>query len=295
MSAISQAAVATPMVTDASGQQAHVPKGVSRATLSAVLIVKNEAHVLEPCLESLAGWVDEIVVLDSGSTDGTPELAARYGAKVHVREDWEGFGIQRQRAQSLATGDYILAIDADERISPELRRSIEVILADPDDNKLYQLVRHNSFLDKTPFHNGWRREKIIRLYAKNRFSFNSRLVHESVDPNGTSVKTLRGALIHDACQDYEYYLEKHLAYAHSWARGQAAKGRRGSIVAPILHGAHLFLRLFFLQGGFLDGRHGFLFAAHMGQYSFNKYAALWHYSRQYKKKTDCEQKDGGSE
>ncbi|MDP7269434.1 MAG: glycosyltransferase, partial [Pirellulales bacterium] len=92
MSAISQAVVATPMVTDASGQQAHVPKGVSRATLSAVLIVKNEAHVLEPCLESLAGWVDEIVVLDSGSTDGTPELAAQYGAKVHVREDWDGFG-----------------------------------------------------------------------------------------------------------------------------------------------------------------------------------------------------------
>lgn len=291
MSAIPQTVVATPMVTGVRSQLTHVPQVVSRATVSAVLIVKNEVHVLEPCLESLVEWVDEIVVLDSGSTDGTLELAARYGAKVHIREDWQGFGIQRQRAQSLATGDYILAIDADERISPDLRRSIEVLLTNPDDSKLYQLVRHNSFLDKTPFHNGWRREKIIRLYARNKFGFNSRLVHESVDPNGTSVKTLCGALIHDACRDYEYYLEKHLAYAHSWARGQAAKGRRGSIVAPILHGVHLFLRLFFIQGGFLDGRHGFLFAVHMGQYSFNKYAALWHYSRQHKKNADCEQKD----
>lgn len=291
MSTIPRPVMTTPLVIGGSRQQDHAPQVASQATVSAVLIVKNEVHVLEPCLESLVQWVDEIVVLDSGSTDGTLELAARYGAKVHIREDWEGYGIQRQRAQSLATGDYILAIDADERISPELRQSIEVILAHPDDNKLYQVVRHNSFLDKTPFHNGWRREKIIRLYARDKFAFNSRLVHESVDPNGAPVTTLRGALVHDACRDYEYYLEKHLAYAHSWARGQAAKGRRGSIVAAILHGMHLFFRLFFLQGGFLDGRHGFLFAVHMGQYSFNKYAALWHYGRQHQKDAGREHKD----
>ena len=253
--------------------------GSRRATVSAVLITKNEEHQLEPCLKSLVDWVDEIVVLDSGSTDGTLDLAKRYGARVFVREDWDGFGIQRQRAQKLATGDYILAIDADERISPELRQSIENVLECPDANCLYQVVRQNAFLDKDVFHNGWRREKIVRLYCKQNFEFNTRAVHESVDSRGIHTRTLSGFLIHDACRNYEYYLEKHLAYAHSWARNQAESGRRGTLSSAILHGLTTFVRLFVLQGGFLDGRHGFLFAVHLSQYSFNKYAALWHYGR----------------
>ena len=287
MTATPQAVITASIAPGANGILGHLPSVPTRATISAVLIVKNEAHVLEPCLASLIDWVDEIVILDSGSTDGTVQLATQYGAKVHVREDWQGFGLQRQRAQSFATGDYILAIDADERISSELRQSIEVLLANSDEDRLYQVVRHNSFLDKTPFHNGWRREKIIRIYSRKKFAFNSRPVHESVDRGESSIHTLRGALIHDACRDYEYYLEKHLAYAHAWARGQAAKGKIASFAAPLLHGLMTFVRLFFLQGGFLDGRHGFLFAAHLSQYSFNKYAALWHYSRQRKNKGDC--------
>ena len=266
----------------------HEPLGIDsskasitsrRATISAVLITKNEEHQLEPCLKSLVGWVDEIVVLDSGSTDATLDLAKRYGARVFVREDWDGFGIQRQRAQKLATGDYILAIDADERISTKLRQSIESVLECPDANCLYQVVRQNAFLDKDVFHNGWRREKIVRLYCKQNFEFNTRAVHESVDSRGIHTRTLSGFLIHDACRNYEYYLEKHLAYAHSWARNQAESGRKGTLFSAILHGLTTFVRLFVLQGGFLDGRHGFLFAVHLSQYSFNKYAALWHYGR----------------
>ena len=265
-------------------QSANVDRYCRRATLSAVLITKNESHQLEPCLQSLQGWVDEIVVLDSGSTDATLDLAKRYGAKVFIREDWDGFGVQRQRAQELATGEFILAVDADERISDELRASIEKILLQPDEQCLYQVVRQNAFLDKDVFHNGWRREKIIRLYSAKNFKFNDRAVHESVDSQGIRTKTLKGFLIHDACRNYEYYLEKHLAYAHSWARKQAQSGRRGTLLSAVLHGLTTFFRLFFLQGGFLDGRHGFLFAAHLCQYSFNKYAALWHYGREHEKK-----------
>ncbi len=263
-----------------------------RATIAAVLITKNESHQLEPCLKSLVDWVDEIVVLDSGSTDTTQDLAKRYGARVFVREDWDGFGTQRQRAQKLATSEYILAIDADERISPELRKSIETVLEHPDAQCLYQFVRQNAFLDKDVFHNGWRREKIVRLYCRQNFTFNDRAVHESVDSQGIPTKILQGFLIHDACRNYEYYLEKHLAYAHSWARNKAESGRRGTLFGAVLHGLTTFIRLYVLQGGFLDGRHGFLFAAHLSQYSFNKYAALWHYGREHNKKSDCSQASG---
>ncbi len=259
-------------------------KKSSRATVSAVLITKNEASQITPCLRSLSDWVDEIVILDSGSTDATLDIGKQYGAKVFVREDWEGFGVQRQRAQALATGDFILAIDADERISSELRSSIEDVLKNPDPSMLYQVVRQNAFLDKDVFHNGWRREKIVRFYANNNFKFNARAVHESVDSKGIPTKTLGGFLIHDACRNYEYYLEKHLAYAHSWARNRAESGKACSLFSAVLHGITTFVRLFLLQGGFLDGQHGFLFAMHLGQYSFNKYAALWHYSRQQRRK-----------
>jgi len=263
------------------GQSAEIHP--PRATISAVLITKNEASQITPCLRSLTDWVDEIVVLDSGSTDATLDIARQYGAKVFVREDWEGFGIQRQRAQDLATSDYILAIDADERISEQLREAIESVLKNPNKNCLYQVVRQNAFLDKDVFHNGWRREKIVRLYAKNNFGFNSRAVHESVDSKGIPTKTLGGFLIHDACRNYEYYLEKHLAYAHSWARDQAKSGKSANLLNAISHGLTTFVRLYLLQGGFLDGQHGLLFAFHLSQYSFNKYAALWYYSRQFRR------------
>lgn len=286
MTTTPQSVIGDAIVPAVVGLKKNVAIAPPRATISAVLIVKNEAHIIEPCLASLAGWVDEIIVLDSGSTDDTVALAERYGAKVHIREDWEGFGIQRQRAQSFATSDYIFAIDADERVSAELRQSIQTILDCPDENRLYQVVRQNAFLDKTPFHNGWRREKIIRLYSRNQFAFNSRPVHESVDNEGVRVVTLGGVLIHDACRDYEYYLEKHLTYAHAWARSRAAEGKRVSFSAAIVHGLTTFVRLFFLQGGFLDGRYGFLFATHLSQYSFNKYAALWYYGRQHQKGVD---------
>ena len=160
----------------------------------------------------------------------------------------------------------------------EFRENYEII-----SRQFYQVVRQNAFLDKDVFHNGWRREKIVRLYARNNFKFNSRAVHESVDSKGIETKTLSGFLIHDACRNYEYYLEKHLAYAHSWARNQAEAGKNGSLFDAVLHGLTTFGRLFVLQGGFLDGRHGFLFAVHLSQYSFNKYGALWYYGRQFRR------------
>lgn len=255
-----------------------------RATVSVVLIVKNEEEVLADCLRSVA-WADQIIVLDSGSTDGTIDLATRLGAEVYVRDDWDGFGIQRQRAQRYARGDYVFAIDADERVSPELRNSIEEVLRNPLEDVLYQVVLQNSFLDR-PYRNGWRRETRVRFYERAKYSFNTNKVHESVDRKGATVRTLNGPLIHNSCRDYRYFLEKHLKYADYWAQQRAAEGKRSSLTSAMLHAAWSFLRLFVLQGGFLDGRYGFLFAFHLSQYVFNKYAALWHLSRQKEARVD---------
>jgi (heptosyl)LPS beta-1,4-glucosyltransferase len=251
-----------------------------RATVSAVLIVKNEEKMIEDCLESLSGWVDEIVVLDSGSTDRTIELARKWGASVHVREDWQGHGIQRQRAQEFATCDYILAIDADERVTPELRKSIQTVLANPNDQELYEVVRNNRFLGTYLDRHGWHHETLVRLYARTKYGYHSSRVHESVDTQGAPIKRLRGPLLHNTCHDYEYFLEKHVAYAHTWARERAEQGRKAPLTSAVIHASWNFVRLYFLQGGFLDGRCGFLFAVHTSHYVFNKYAALWYYGRQ---------------
>jgi (heptosyl)LPS beta-1,4-glucosyltransferase len=261
----------------ASNHVAQLTSG--RVTLSAVLIVKNEEEMIEDCLKSLFGWVDEIVVLDSGSTDRTLELAKKWGAKVHVRIDWKGYGIQRQRAQQYATGDYILVIDADERVSPELRKSIQATLANPDDQVVYAVVLNNWFLGTYLDSHGWHHKAIIRLYARQKYAYHGSQVHESVDTQGAPVKRLHGPLFHYTCHDYKYFLEKQVAYANTWACERAEQGRKPPFISAVTHASWNFVRLYFLQGGFLDGRYGFLFAVHSSHYVFSKYAVLWHYDR----------------
>jgi (heptosyl)LPS beta-1,4-glucosyltransferase len=248
-----------------------------RATVSAVLIVKNEEAVIGRCLDTL-GWADEIVVLDSGSTDRTVEIARQRGARVAVRSDWAGYGIQRQRAQALATGDYIFAIDADEVVTPELQAAIEGTLKSPDDGKVYEVRRFDWFLGAF-LNRNWRQQTHVRLYCRTKYSYNDNLVHESVDNRGAGVVRLKGALLHYTCCDYQFFLEKHVKYAHAWARDQAAHGKRSSLAGALFHALWSFLRLYVFQGGFLDGAYGLVFAIHFAHYVFHKHAALWHHTR----------------
>lgn len=277
-------------MTSVRPQQRQAPARQPRATVSAVMIVKNEEAVIERCLDTLT-WVDEIVVLDSGSTDRTAELARQRGAKVFVRTDWAGYGIQRQRAQEHATCDYVLAIDADELVTPELQASIERILADPDDTRVYEVRRFDWFLARFLDRN-WRQQTHVRLFARQRFGYNDNLVHESVETRGARIERLDGALLHYTCCDYEFFLQKHVKYAGAWANDQVAHGKRSSLTAALFHAAWSFLRLYVFQGGFLDGAYGLLFAINFSQYVFNKHAALWHYSQS--SATASDQKDATS-
>ncbi|CAI1862131.1 putative glycosyl transferase [Serratia fonticola] len=254
-----------------------------RNSLSVVMIAKNEAELLSECLQSVA-WADEIIVLDSGSTDGSVSLAESLGAKVFTHTDWQGFGKQRQKAQSYATQDYVLMIDADERITPELRHSIEQVLANADDNVVYSLGRRNLFLGRFMRHSGWYPDRVNRLYANQRYRYNDDLVHESLNTGGAKVVPLQGDLLHLTCRDFFAFQRKQLHYAEQWAIQRHQAGKRCGYLSILTHTLGAFCKTWLLRAGFLDGKQGLLLAVVNAQYTFNKYAALWALGRNYSEK-----------
>ncbi|WP_447956818.1 glycosyltransferase family 2 protein [Vreelandella sp. EE7] len=241
--------------------------------ISAVLIVKNEAHHLRACLETLA-WADEIVVLDAGSLDETCAIAREFTDNVNVNADWQGFGVQRQRAEALAQGDWILMIDADERVTDELRESIENAVKAPP--AVYALSRLSWCFGRFIRHSGWYPDRVLRLYPKGQAAYNAALVHEKlVVPEALSVEPLSGDLLHYTYRDVRHYLEKSAHYADAWAEQRAALGKKASIGQGVAHGLGCFIKMYLLKAGFLDGRQGLLLAILSAHSTFNKYAALW--------------------
>ncbi|MBM7456323.1 (heptosyl)LPS beta-1,4-glucosyltransferase [Oceanisphaera litoralis] len=247
----------------------------SRPTLAAVLIVKNEAENLADCLATL-DWVDEIVVLDSGSTDTTREVAEAAGARFFVNADWPGFGRQRQLAQGHVQSDWVLWIDADERVTPELKISIEAILAKPTTNTVYSIPRLSWVFGRFIRHCGWYPDRVLRLYPKALTGYNDALVHEKVEL-GPGIKTakLKGDLLHYTYRDLEHYLVKSAGYAAAWAQQRQQRGKRGSLGQGVLHGVGCFLKMYLLKAGFLDGRQGLLLSLLSAHSTFVKYADLW--------------------
>ncbi|MBH1894324.1 glycosyltransferase family 2 protein [Serratia marcescens] len=255
----------------------------SRKSLSVVMIAKNEAGLLPDCLRSVE-WADEIIVLDSGSEDGSVAVAEGLGAKVFTHTDWQGFGKQRQLAQSYASHDYVLMIDADERVTPELRQSIERVLNAPDDGAVYSCARRNLFLGRFMRHSGWYPDRVNRLYANQRYRYNDDLVHESLNIGGAKVIPLSGDMLHLTCRDFFAFQRKQLRYAEEWATQRHQAGKRCGYLSILTHTLGAFVKTWLLRAGFLDGKQGLLLAVVNAQYTFNKYAALWALGRNYSEK-----------
>lgn len=245
----------------------------ARQRLSVVMITKNEAELLPDCLASVS-WADEIIVLDSGSHDNSVDIATQAGAKVYHNDDWQGYGIQRQRAQHYATGDMILMIDADERVTPELRAAIEQVLVAPPSRTVYSLGRSNLFLGRFMRHSGWYPDRVMRLYPR-AFRYNDNLVHESLQSDGAPVVALPGDLQHLTCRDLIAFQRKQLAYAEAWATERHRRGKRCSLFSLFSHTLGAFVKTLLLRAGFLDGKQGWILAVVNAQYTFNKYSALW--------------------
>lgn len=253
-----------------------------RSTLSAVIITKNEAEVIEKCLAAL-DWVDEVIVYDSGSTDGTGEIAAKHANVKFVQDGlaWDGFGIQRQRAQSHTVGDYVFMVDADEIVTPELRAAVDAVLENPpSEDTVWRIVRRDLFFGKV-LHCA--RNNPIRLYPR-KYGYQPQQIHESVDPQNARVSTLKGVMIHDTCRSFADFQTKRLRFALDWGQERHEKGKRIRFFSIFPRAAFTFWSTFLLKGGIRDGWYGALYSALMAQYTFNKYAFLWVMNRKNGKK-----------
>lgn len=247
----------------------------SRTTLAAVLIVKNEAENLADCLATL-DWVDEIVILDSGSTDATEKVAKAAGTRFFINAEWPGFGKQRQIAQIHVKSDWILWIDADERVTPELKASIQEVLANPTENTVYAIPRLSWVFGRFIRHCGWYPDRVLRLYPAKLTTYNDSLVHEKVIvEKSMKTKILTGDLLHYTYRDLEHYLVKSAGYAAAWSEQRQQKGKKSSLSQGILHGIGCFLKMYVLKAGFLDGKQGLLISLLSAHSTFVKYADLW--------------------
>jgi glycosyltransferase involved in cell wall biosynthesis len=239
--------------------------------LSVIIITKNEAARLGDCLASVQ-FADEIIVLDGCSTDATAEIARAHGAQVHQAPDWPGFGPQKNRALALATQPWVLSIDADECVTPELQAEIVRTLAQPAYDG-YQIARLSEFCGKKIHHSGWWPDYVLRLFRRELGAFDNVLVHEQVLVRGR-VGKLKSWFLHFPFDDLAALITKTNRYSSDAAQMMARKGRRVGVFGLITHSVWTFIRIYLLRRGFLDGRHGFVLAATAASGSFLRYSKL---------------------
>lgn len=235
--------------------------------LSVALIAQDEAHRIERCLRSLA-FADEIVVLDSGSRDDTVAIARRCGATVVQREGWPGFGPQKNRAVALTHGQWVLSIDADEVVTPELAQAIVREIAQPRYDG-YWVRRASSFCGRTVRFGDWRNDRVLRLFRRESGRFSDDPVHERVLLAGAQ-GTLDGLLMHDSVDTMGDGRAKMLRYARSGADKLRARGK-GGLLSACVHGGWTFARGLLLRGGLLDGWRGVAIAMLNAQGTFLRY------------------------
>jgi glycosyltransferase involved in cell wall biosynthesis len=243
---------------------------MSRPRLSVILIVRDEAEVVAECLESVK-WADQIVVLDSGSRDDTVAICQRYTDKVQST-DWPGFGPQKNRALAAASGDWVLSIDADERVTPELRAEIDAVLAAPAADA-YEMPRLSSYLGQPMRHGGWWPDHVTRLFRRGAARFSDAAVHETVVVEGRTAR-LKNHLVHLSFRRIEQVVGKMDSYSTAAAAAMAARGKTAGVGSAVLHGFFAFLRTYILRAGFLDGRLGLVLAISNAEGAFYKYLKL---------------------
>lgn len=241
-----------------------------RQPLSLVLITLNAASQLEACLHS-ARFIADIVVVDSGSSDGTRELAARYGARV-IDQGWLGFGPQKQFAVEAAHHDWVLCLDADERVTPELQAAIETVMAAPT-CAAYRFPRCNRFLGRYLKHGEGYPDWSLRLFDRRRARWSDDAVHEKVETSGP-VGDLQGDLLHDSAESLASYLAKQNRYTTLAAEMAVAAGKRSSAARIVLSPLVRFFKFYVLRQGFRDGLPGFIHIAIGCFNSFLKYSKM---------------------
>lgn len=240
-------------------------------SLSVILITKNEEKHIQDCLTSVA-FADEIVVLDSGSTDRTHEIAESMGARVYRTDDWPGFGPQKNRALDLARCDWVLSIDADERVTPELAQAVQNAMIESRYDA-YEIARLSSFCGRWIRHSGWWPDHVVRLFRRGSARFTEVAVHEKV-VSGGPVGVLNAHFLHYPYADLDALITKVNRYSSDAAHMMHAKGKRTNLLGVIGHSVWTFIRIYLVRRGFLDGKEGFVLAAVAAAGSFFRYSKL---------------------
>jgi len=239
--------------------------------ISAVIITKNEERNIERCLKSLH-WVDEIVVVDSGSTDRTLEICKQYNCKI-VETEWLGYGKTKQLAVNSASNDWILSIDSDEQVASESVDIIKRTLANPTYNA-YKVQIKSFYLGRLIKHSGWGNEFKLRIFNKTAGNYNDNEVHETVLISGEKPK-LDVVFFHYTYPTLEKHIEKMNRYSTLQAKDLHDKGKNYSVLLIPVFVINKFLSMYLLKLGFLDGREGFVLAAISSFGVFLKYTKLW--------------------
>lgn len=241
-------------------------------SLSVIVITRNEAAHIDAALASVA-WADEILVVDAESTDDTVAIARQRAHRVDVRP-WPGYGAQKNYAASIAAHDWILSIDADERVTAALATEIRTLLTAEPPARGYRLKRVTWYLGRWIRATDWYPDRQLRLYDRRVARWNTRPVHESVEVDG-AVSSLESELEHYAYRDVRHHLDTINRYTTLAAEHMAASGRRARLIDLLVQGPAAFLRNYLLRGGVREGRVGLIVSTLNAYYVFVKYVKLW--------------------
>lgn len=242
-------------------------------TLTVSIITLNEEKNLARTLESVKKFADEIVIVDSGSTDKTEEIAKSFNAKFYFQK-WLGYGPQRNKAIELASSEWVLNIDADEEISEELAKKIADIKDDKNDKiDVFKINFMSVCFGKKIKHGGWSNSYRIRLFKKNSGKFNENNVHEEFITN-LHIGKINEYILHHSYSDLEDYFTKFNKYTTLGAIEYYKKNKKASLVSIVLNPIYKFIRMYFFRLGFLDGLEGFILAITSSLYTMVKYYKL---------------------
>lgn len=243
---------------------------MTAATISIIIISHNEARDIEACLRSVS-WADEIVVVDSGSTDGTRDIAANWTDKVH-EVSWKGFGPQKNHALDLATKDWVLSLDCDERVSDELREELTTTLPSTD-CAAFLIPFRSSYCGRFMRFGEWSGERKLRLFRREAGRFDDVPVHERIRMEGR-IGRLRGRILHYSVRTRSEMHEKSRRYAQLGAEAAFKSGKRATRASATGRGAWAFTRSFLLKGGLLDGWKGLTLSIDVASATYQRHAHL---------------------
>ena len=239
-------------------------------TISVIIITKNEEVNIVECVRS-ASFANEVIVIDSGSTDNTVMLAKKNGAKV-IETDWPGYGAQKNRAIEASKGRWIFSLDADERITPKLASEILKSI-ETDFFKVFSVPRRSFYISKFMKHSGWSPDHTKRLFRRGYAIFSNHMVHEHLKTDQPS-GFLYQPIIHYSYRNFETVLNKINEYSSKSAEELLNKGKRGSLTKAIIHGLWAFFRTYIIRAGFLDGKEGFMLSISNAEGVYYRYVKL---------------------